>query len=151
MTELHDLSLSDVCRRTKSGELTAVRVTEHMLARIAAKDPALRAFVRVVLDGAVRPAAMVVPLRSVLEGPQGKFVYVVNAESKAEPRPVEVGDWTAGGWIINKGLQLGERVIVDGVMKLGPGAPVKVAGDAAAPGAPAGKKASPGVQTPAGK
>ena len=109
------------------------------------------AFVRVVLDGAVRPAAMVVPLRSVLEGPQGKFVYVVNAESKAEPRPVEVGDWTAGGWIINKGLQLGERVIVDGVMKLGPGAPVKVAGDAAAPGAPAGKKASPGVQTPAGK
>lgn len=108
-------------------------------------------FVRVMLEGAVRPAAMVVPLRSVLEGPQGKFVYVVSAESKAEPRPVEVGEWTEGGWIINKGLRAGERVIVDGVMKLGPGATVKVAKGAAATGAPADNKASTSVQTPADK
>ena len=45
-------------------------------------------FVRALLDGAVRPAAITVPQRAVLEGPKGKFVYVVNAESKAEPRPV---------------------------------------------------------------
>jgi len=84
-------------------------------------------FVRIVLDGAVRPAAIVVPQRAVLEGPKGKFVYVVSADSKAEARPVEVGDWSGDGWIIHAGLKTGEQVIVDGVLKLGPGAPVKVA------------------------
>jgi membrane fusion protein (multidrug efflux system) len=38
-----------------------------------------------------------------------------------------VGDWTGDDWVITAGLKGGERVIVDGVMKIGPGAPVKVA------------------------
>jgi membrane fusion protein (multidrug efflux system) len=96
-------------------------------------------FVRVALTGAVRPGVIVVPQRAVLESPKGKFVYVVNAESKAEPRPTEVGDWTGDGWIINGGLKAGDRVIVDGVMKIGPGAPVKVADGAP----PAGKAKTP--------
>jgi membrane fusion protein (multidrug efflux system) len=83
--------------------------------------------VRVVLRGATRPNAVAVPQRAVLEGPQGKFVYVVNEKSAAEPRPVEVGDWAGDTWIITSGLKGGEQVIVDGVMKIGPGAPVKVA------------------------
>jgi len=101
---------------------------------------ALRAgeFVRVELRGAVRPGAIVVPQRAVLESPKGKFAYIVNAESKAEPRPLEVGDWTGEGWIVNSGLKPGDRVIVDGVVRLGPGAPVKVGDHAAAPAAPAG-------------
>jgi membrane fusion protein (multidrug efflux system) len=98
-------------------------------------------FARVVLAGAVRPGAIVIPQRAVLESPKGKFAYIVNAESKAEPRPLEVGDWTSDGWVINSGLKPGDKVIVDGVMKIGPGAPVKIADDAAAPAAPAGKKA----------
>jgi membrane fusion protein (multidrug efflux system) len=85
-------------------------------------------FVRVILKGAQRPAAMLVPQRAVLEGPKGKFVYVVNAESKAEPRPVGLGDWQGDAWIVTSGLAAGDRVIVDGVMKIGPGAPVSVAG-----------------------
>jgi len=96
-------------------------------------------FARVVLHGAVRPGAIVVPQRAVLESPKGKFVYTVNAESKSDQRPVEAGDWTGDGWIINAGLQPGDRVIVEGVMKLSlmpPGVPVKIAGGAA----PAGKK-----------
>ena len=75
-----------------------------------------------------------IPQRAVLESPKGKYAYVVNAESKAEPRPLEVGDWTGDGWIINSGLQPGDRVIVDGVMKIGPGAPVKVTDGAPPPG-----------------
>jgi membrane fusion protein (multidrug efflux system) len=59
---------------------------------------------------------------------------VVNAESKAEPRPVEVGTWVKDGWIINAGLKPGERVIVDGVLKIGPGAPVNVTEPAAPKG-----------------
>ena len=85
-------------------------------------------FVRVLLRGAVYPNAVTVPQRAVLEGPQGKFVYVVNDKSAAEPRPVVAGEWSGGGdWIITSGLKEGDRVIVDGVMKLGPGAPVRIA------------------------
>ncbi len=100
-------------------------------------------FVRVVLHGAVRPSAITVPQRAVLESPKGKYVYVVNAESKAEPRPVEVGAWAGDEWVIRQGLKPGERVVVDGVMKLqlmGPaGGPVQI-GDPAA----AGAKGAPG-------
>ena len=102
-------------------------------------------FVRVALTGAVRPGVIVVPQRAVLESPKGTYVYVVNAESRAEPRPVEVGDWaTSDGWVVNNGLKPGERVVVDGVMKLqimGPaGGPVQVADGAA----PADAKGTPG-------
>ncbi len=90
-------------------------------------------FVRVILKGATLPQALTVPQRAVLEGPQGKFVYVVDPKGRAEARPVEVGDWSGESWIVTAGLKAGERVIVDGVMKLGPGAPVTIAqGPAAA-------------------
>ncbi len=96
-------------------------------------------FVRVRLSGATRPDAITVPQRAVLEGPKGKFVYVVNADSKAEARPVQLGEWLGESWIVDSGLAPGDRVIVDGVMRIGPGAPVRIA----APGAPAGAGASP--------
>jgi len=110
-------------------------------------------FVRVMLSGAIRPAAIVVPQRAVLEGPTGKFVYTVNAESKAEPHPVEVGAWTEDGWILHSGIKAGDRIIVDGVMKIGPGAPVNVtdpAGQGApqAPGKPADKPAAKPANKP---
>lgn len=82
-------------------------------------------FVRVTLSGATRPAAVLVPQRAVLEGPQGKFVYVVDDKGLAQPRPVELGEWAGSDWIITGGLKAGDRVIVDGVMKIGPGAPVQ--------------------------
>ena len=84
-------------------------------------------FVRVILKGAVRPKAITVPQRAVLEGPQGKFVYVVDEKSTAQPRPVQVGAWSGDQWLVTDGLRGGEQVIVDGVMKIGPGAPVQVA------------------------
>lgn len=95
-------------------------------------------FVRVILNGAQRPNAILVPQRAVLEGPQGKFVYLVNSESKAEARPVQLGEWQNDDWIVTAGLNAGDKVIVDGVMKIGPGAPVRVTDpnapkDAAAP------------------
>jgi membrane fusion protein, multidrug efflux system len=98
-------------------------------------------FVRVTLSGATRPEAVLVPQRAVLEGPQGKFVYVVDAKSTAQARPVEVGEWAGSDWIITGGLKAGERVIIDGVMKIGPGAPVKIA-DTAAPKPAAEAKAA---------
>jgi membrane fusion protein (multidrug efflux system) len=88
-------------------------------------------FVRVTLTGATRPNAVLVPQRAVLEGPQGKFVYVVDDKSTAQARPVELGEWAGSDWIVTGGLKTGERVIVDGVMRIGPGAPVKIADPAA--------------------
>ncbi|MGH8764683.1 MAG: efflux RND transporter periplasmic adaptor subunit [Burkholderiales bacterium] len=85
-------------------------------------------FVRVTLNGATRPNAITVPQRAVLEGPQGKFVYVLSADSKAAPRPVQVGDWVGEDWIIQSGLKPGDKVIVDGVARIfAPGSPVVVA------------------------
>src|SRR5512134_237873 len=99
-------------------------------------------FVRVTLSGATRPQAVLVPQRAVLEGPQGKFVYVVDEKSAAQPRPVEVGEWAGSDWIITGGLKAGERVIIDGVMRIGPGAPVQAADvNAAPPAAQAGQAA----------
>ncbi len=84
-------------------------------------------FVRVQLSGAVRNNVFRVPQRAVLEGPKGRFVFVVGKEDKAEIRPVTTDEWQDGDVVVTTGLTAGEKVIVDGVIKLGPGAPVQVA------------------------
>lgn len=90
-------------------------------------------FVRVVLSGAQRPRAILVPQRAVLDGPQGKFVLLVDRDNKAQPQPVEPGEWSGSDWVINSGLNGGERVIVEGMLKTMPGAPVKIAARKPAP------------------
>jgi membrane fusion protein (multidrug efflux system) len=113
-------------------------------------------FVRVRLDGATRPDVMQVPQRAVLEGPQGKFVYVLAPSDKPELkgaptaaiRPIQAGEWIdlpdGKGWVVRSGLKPGDQVIVDGLMRIGPGAPVQVAqgpaAGASAPAAPASAK-----------
>ena len=102
-------------------------------------------FVRVRLSGANRPQAITVPTRAVLEGPQGKFVYVV-ADNKAMPKPVQVGDQIGDQWVINSGLTAGDPVIVDGMARIFfPGAPVQLA--QAAPPAPGGSAKPPATTT----
>ena len=85
-------------------------------------------FVRVLLKGAKRVNAMTVPQRAVQEGPQGKVVYVIGKESKADPRPVTLGDWTGKEWVVLSGVAPGDKVITDGLMKvmMMPGATVAV-------------------------
>ena len=117
--------------------------TVAMRARLPNPDGQFKSgqFVRVIVTGAQRPGAVTVPQKAVLEGPQGKFVYVVgNGEDGAtiaEVRPVEVGEWTSNGgsdrdWVIRAGLHAGDRVILDNLVKVRPGAPVQVGGEAAA-------------------
>ena len=83
-------------------------------------------FVRVRILGAIRPNAILVPQQAVLQGAQGHFVVVVDKENKAEIRPVEVGPWYGNDWFITRGLAPGDTVVVDGMVKLSPGAPVKI-------------------------
>lgn len=96
-------------------------------------------FVTATLSGVKRPATLLVPQRAVSIGAEGASVWVVDAANKAQIRPVTLGPWRDGGWIVQDGLQAGEKVVVDGVQKLSPGRPVLAAtakpGEAATPAA----------------
>jgi membrane fusion protein (multidrug efflux system) len=92
-------------------------------------------FVRVRVIGAVRPNAILVPQKAVLQGAQGHFVMVVDKDNKAQIRPVQVGTWNGADWFINDGLAAGDAVIVDGIALLSPGAAVTVAQPGVAAGA----------------
>jgi membrane fusion protein (multidrug efflux system) len=99
--------------------------------------------VRVRLVGFARANALAVPERAVQTGLGRQFVYVVGPGDTARAKDVVPGPWSGDRWIIDRGLEAGDRVIVDGVQKIGPGRPVHpmpLADSAAAPAgaAPAG-------------
>jgi membrane fusion protein (multidrug efflux system) len=102
--------------------------------------------------GAVRNNAIAVPQVAVMDSPQGKYVYVVGKDKEgkdvAEVRIVQLGEWSAANgvnlWIVDSGLKPGDVVIVDGVAKLRPGAPIQLGPPPGAPGAPA----APGKDAP---
>ncbi len=116
--------------------------------------PGQFARVRGVVDE--RPDAVLVPQRAVQEQQGAKIVLVV-AEDKVVFRPVTLDERVGDAYIVTKGLQPGERVIVDGVQKVRPGMQVKAETRAtppptapAAPAAPAAPGNTPGP-APAGK
>ena len=78
-------------------------------------------FLNIRLNGYLRPNTLTVPQRAVSQSPQGAFVYVIDAENKAEFRTIKPGKWTGQDWIIESGLQPGERVVVEGLIKVQPG------------------------------
>jgi membrane fusion protein (multidrug efflux system) len=82
-------------------------------------------FVRVNLQGLTMPKAMVIPKRAINQGPQGPFVYVVDAQSNAQVRPVRLDRELNDSWIIREGLNDGDKVIVDGVIRVRPSGPVR--------------------------
>jgi membrane fusion protein (multidrug efflux system) len=82
------------------------------------------AYVRVRLTGAIRPNSILVPQRAVQQGSEGHFVWVVDNQGKAKPRPIQVGRWVGGDWIVSEGLQQEDQVIVDGTFALHAGTPV---------------------------
>jgi membrane fusion protein, multidrug efflux system len=85
-------------------------------------------FVTALVRGAMRPNAIVVPQLAVQQGQNGHLVYVVKQDGTAEVRPVVVGDYYGEkDIVILTGLQAGDRVAVDGVLRVVPGQPVKIA------------------------
>jgi len=83
-------------------------------------------FVTAYVSGATRPGAIVVPQLAVQQGSNGHLVYVVNQAGAAEVRPVIVGDYYGEKDIVVSGLHAGDRVVVDGVLRVVPGQPVKI-------------------------
>jgi membrane fusion protein (multidrug efflux system) len=91
-------------------------------------------FVTANVKGAVRPDAIVVPQLAVQQGPKGHLVYVVNQAGAAEVRPVVVGDYYGEkDIVIVEGLRAGDRVVVDGALKVVPGQPVTIVTPGTAP------------------
>ncbi len=81
-------------------------------------------FVRVRVTTGHKDGVFVVPQTSVLTNDQGKFVYVANDKNEATIKPIVVGNWVGTDWVVLSGLEAGEKVIVDNVIKLRPGAAV---------------------------
>jgi membrane fusion protein (multidrug efflux system) len=108
-------------------------------------------FANVRFSGVSAEHVIKLPQRAVMIGPQGQFVYVVDADGKVAVRPVKTSAMAGPDFVVDDGLQPGEQVIVDGLQKTRPGATVKpvpleppVPADSAAPNsAPASGVAAP--------
>jgi membrane fusion protein (multidrug efflux system) len=84
-----------------------------------------------------------IPQAAVTVADSGGTVMIVDKDGKAALRPIKLGRLVGDKWVVESGLQPGDRVIVSNLQKLQPGMPVQIAntpnGRAAAPAAPAAK------------
>jgi membrane fusion protein (multidrug efflux system) len=83
-------------------------------------------FVKARVAGAIRPNAILLPQRAVLQGAKSHFVWVLDQQSKPHQRVIEVGEWHGDDWFITSGLKAGERVVVDGAIRVGADSNVRV-------------------------
>jgi multidrug efflux system membrane fusion protein len=83
-------------------------------------------FVNVALTLTTQVDAVVVPSQAVQSGQKGSYVYVVKPDQTVEARPVVPGAADGRDVIITSGLTAGERVVIDGQLRLVPGARVDV-------------------------
>jgi membrane fusion protein, multidrug efflux system len=106
--------------------------------------------VRLVLD--TLPSAVLVPASAPQTSANGEFVYVVNDDSVAELRMIERGQRQGELLVVKSGVQVGERVVVEGHLGVTPGGKVRIDTQAvAAPGAPPASEAgSPAPPPPNG-
>lgn len=85
-------------------------------------------YVRAILNEGVDDQAILLPQRALLRDAKGNpTTYVVNAENKVEIRPLKVGRTQGNSWVVLDGLKAGDKVIVEGLQKIRPGSPVRIA------------------------
>lgn len=147
--------LEDGTRHAHDGKLEFVDVTVDpttgsYLLRVVVPNPdhvlLPGMYVRAVVGRAVRQDALLVPQRGVARDPKGHTTaMLVNMEGKVEARAIEVSQAVGDQWLVEGGLVAGDRVIVAGLQKIRPGAPVVATEDGAAP-APAPPPAQSGAQ-----
>lgn len=97
-------------------------------------------FVRIRLLTGERDGVFLVPQSAVIQSEQGTLVMLAGEGDKVAPRPVQAGEWRGKDWVILGGLKAGDKVIVDNLIKLRPGAPVAPHGPGEKPGGPAPAK-----------
>lgn len=101
--------------------------TQQLRATFANEDQRIfpGQFVRIRVTAGEPRAVFTVPQVAVLTSDTGRFVYVLNGNNEAMQRPVIVDNWMGKDWIILEGLQTGDRVVVDNLIKLMPGKKVE--------------------------
>ena len=114
------LDLLDIGLRTETGSRQA-RVVFPNPDRVLLPGQ----FVRVKFKGTLKTGAILIPQRAVQQGAKGSIVFVVGNEDKVEMREIQATSWQGKQWIVEEGLHVGDRVIVEGLHKIVPGAPVK--------------------------
>ncbi len=83
-------------------------------------------YVRALLSKGVREDAILVPMQGITRDPKGKAsAMVVDGEGKVAVRAVEVSTAIGDKWLVEDGLEAGDKVIVEGLQKIGPGMPVQ--------------------------
>jgi len=100
-------------------------------------------YVRALVGNGVRSNAVLVPQQGVTRDPKGNVsAMVVGKDNKVEARKLTVSRTIGNQWLVDGGLAAGERVIVEGLQKIGPGAPVEATELGAKPAAPANAQAA---------
>jgi multidrug efflux system membrane fusion protein len=79
-------------------------------------------FTDVLMTLGLHRNAVLVPTNAIQTGQQGQFVYVVKPDRTAEMRPVTLAEADGADTMIEKGLAPGETIVVDGQLRLSPGA-----------------------------
>ena len=93
-------------------------------------------FVRARIEAGVRPNTFLIPQRAVQLSPGGAAVMIATSDNTVARRTVKLGALQGDSWVVLEGLQAGDRVIVDGLQKVQPGAPVRIASTPAPTDAP---------------
>jgi len=105
------------------------RTTDGVTVRAEVPNPGLLLlpgmYLRARLTIGEAPEAIVVPQQSVIRRPEGATLLVVGDDGKVSERGVRVDGSHGNGYVIGDGLKVGERVVVDGLQKIRPGATVK--------------------------
>lgn len=101
-------------------------------------------YVRAQVGSGVRENGLLVPMQGVARDPKGDTTaMVVGKDNKVEVRPVKVSRAVGSKWLVEDGLQAGDKVIVEGLQKIQPGMPVQATEMGAAPAKPAAAPAAP--------
>ncbi|MDB5824738.1 MAG: efflux transporter periplasmic adaptor subunit [Herminiimonas sp.] len=82
-------------------------------------------FIRARLEQAVRKDVILVPQQAVTRGADGSSVFVVGNDDKVSTRNIIIDGAQNNRWIVREGLKAGDRVVVEGLQKIKPGAAVK--------------------------
>lgn len=83
-------------------------------------------FVRALIREGINKQAILISQQAVFRDTKGNpFVYIVDSENKVQIRPIQVDRAIGDKWLVSEGLKVGEQLIIEGVQKIMPGAPVK--------------------------
>lgn len=78
-------------------------------------------YVTLMMEATDKKELPLIPQASVQENQQGKFVLVIDENNTVKPQPVDMGRRINAMWVVNKGLNGGEQIIIEGLQKVRPG------------------------------